>query len=302
LVQKSDINWIFPWIVIFSLPLLFIAAKERRLSPGIFAALCVIIAFANAFRAHSSVFALFCLIAIIIKQTMHGKFHVRKLFVMLGLTGILLVSYKLFSDIIPYCYAVLSGQSYNPAIGPWHSIYIGLGWTANPFGIVFKDECAVEAVRNINSEIKYLSPEYIETLKNLYFSLFKEHPAYFILNYCKKAIFSFIAIAYFFLIYDTGVITMFAAAILFALNMFLRKSNAISILKEIWQKYSIVFIFALVNLFGLLIYPLMATPSAPYVFGSLASFEMMLFLIITALLECLNNFIIHNAIDGEKEI
>lgn len=58
--------------------------------------------------------------------------------------------------------------------GFWHNIYIGFGFTRNPYNIVWHDSCSVAAARKVNSQVKDGTPEYEKTVKRLIWELFKK--------------------------------------------------------------------------------------------------------------------------------
>ncbi len=48
----------------------------------------------------------------------------------------------------------------------WHSVYIGLGYYPNPFGLRYSDTVGFEKVHSTDPTIGYLSPQYDQVLKN----------------------------------------------------------------------------------------------------------------------------------------
>jgi hypothetical protein len=60
--------------------------------------------------------------------------------------------------------------------GIWHSLYIGLGAVSNPFGIAWDDTNGLQAARNIDPSITYLSAEYFAVLRHEYFRIVMSHP------------------------------------------------------------------------------------------------------------------------------
>lgn len=60
----------------------------------------------------------------------------------------------------------------------WHSIYIGLGYLKNKYGIEYADEIAFGKARSINPHVVYCSEEYEQILKNQCFLLAKTDPIF----------------------------------------------------------------------------------------------------------------------------
>lgn len=70
----------------------------------------------------------------------------------------------------------------------WHSVYIGLGYYQNPFGVdSYSDAVADSAAKQINPKVEYMSPEYGAILKQLYFKKITEHPFFYVGQMLRKA-------------------------------------------------------------------------------------------------------------------
>jgi hypothetical protein len=199
-------------------------------------------------------------------------------------------SYILFTDIIIILYAKITNQlSDIQKIGPWHTLYIGLGWENNPFDIIFLDECAFIATKKINPDVVYESREYFNILKDLYLELFKSNIGYFFLTYSKKLLMCLINSIYLFMTYDRGFVFFIYFIIFFIVIRLL--NNTKNVIYEIMKKYCLLFIFCLILIFGSLLYPMMATPTYPYLMGITAGYEMLMFFMLTALLEIFINIV-----------
>ncbi|MBI4532289.1 MAG: hypothetical protein HY709_12300, partial [Candidatus Latescibacteria bacterium] len=74
----------------------------------------------------------------------------------------------------------------------WHSVYIGLGFLNNTYGIQYLDEVAIEKVRSISPDVVYLSQEYETTLRNEVLRLMKDAPLFVLTNvFAKIGVISF---------------------------------------------------------------------------------------------------------------
>ena len=60
----------------------------------------------------------------------------------------------------------------------WHSIYIGLGYLPNNFGIIYKDECAAAKVRSIDPTVVYCSQGYEAILRRETLKFVRQHPGF----------------------------------------------------------------------------------------------------------------------------
>jgi hypothetical protein len=72
----------------------------------------------------------------------------------------------------------------------WHLFYIGLGYLENDYGILRKDESAMEKVKSINPKVTYLSKECNRSVKNEYFSIMKSDPWFVLKSYIVKLLVS----------------------------------------------------------------------------------------------------------------
>ena len=282
---KSCINWGFAWLVTISIPLLYIFFKSITCSKVFyysFAGLCLSAAISNSIRAHSALPVFIILISIIIyKISSDRKFN--KVFVCCCTILFFLFSYVLFTDIIPHLYIILTNQTQPESFGPWHTIYIGLGWEPNPFNIIFNDSDAINAARSINPDVIYLSEEYTAILKSLWLDLFKSNTGYFFFTYIKKFFVCFIVSGYSVLRFDQGLAVVAYIAINYiVIRYFFVQQNVI---RNIIKKYSILFSICIVFIFGMLLYPLMAVPLKPYLNGTIAACGMLLFFVLLTLLE-----------------
>ena len=69
----------------------------------------------------------------------------------------------------------------------WHNAYLGLGYIENPWGIHWKDEFAVNFVKQKDPRVKKYSSEYEHILKQEFFRIVREKPFYFVKVNLAKA-------------------------------------------------------------------------------------------------------------------
>jgi hypothetical protein len=60
----------------------------------------------------------------------------------------------------------------------WHTVYIGLGYVDNPYGIVYRDEAARARAEEVAPGVDYCSPEYDAVLRGECLKLLREDPAF----------------------------------------------------------------------------------------------------------------------------
>ena len=286
-ILKNDITWILGWLVVIGTPLLFIFSNEKRSKKTtgmVFFSLCIILGISNVFRPHASLpLAIIFAVLAIMKYI---RFENKKLGILLIFASLLLISisYVFFTDIVNYVYAINTNQvSLLQKMGPWHTIYMGLGWEPNPFNIEFLDESAYNAAKNINPEVIYCSKEYMDILKNLYLELFKSNTAYFFLTYTKKLILGFLITVFFLSAVNQGFALLIFTLLLFLLYRYF--FNDRELIKSIIKEYRMLFIICIILIFGMMLYPMMAWPVPPYLIGTIAAGGMLLFFILLAVLE-----------------
>lgn len=68
----------------------------------------------------------------------------------------------------------------------WHSIYCGLGFLSNDYGLAYKDEIAEKMVRQVAPHAEFCSPEYETVLKLAVIDLIKEDPTFVVLTLLAK--------------------------------------------------------------------------------------------------------------------
>ncbi len=76
---------------------------------------------------------------------------------------------------------VAGSPSYQPVVPHhpfWHTVYCGLGYLNNDYGLKIDDETADNKVRSIKPGVEYLSPEYENILRTEVFRFAKSHPRF----------------------------------------------------------------------------------------------------------------------------
>ena len=288
-MQKNDISWILAWIVIIGVPLLYIYYEENNTKTAtlVFVTICLIIGVSNVFRVHAALPITIIFAAIVLRKFVNkykaGKENITLIFLLVSLIAIIF-SYIFFTDIVNIIYAIITNRvSDLQRMGPWHTIYIGLGWEENPFNIIFNDACADNAAKGVNPDVIYCSGEYMDILKNLYLDLFKSNKSYFFLTYTKKL---FVCIYWdisYSIKHEQGFsFIIYIICFLSVLYIFFKQKD---IIRNIVKQYGLLFAICFILIFGMLLYPMMAHPNLPYLYGSLAACEMLIFFVLLALLQ-----------------
>lgn len=195
----NDSYWIYSWsaiIVAFALSLLYIK-KNNIYSVILF--LFITFSVSNVIRGESATLLAFFVIIIIGKyifNELKNKNKLNKKYIIM--IFMLLLSTQIFTNIIPNAFLKNNINRTLQSFGPWHTLYIGLGWeTAKPNSFIYKenkyriywgDQCAIDFVKNKNRNIEVYSKEYFDTLKYEYVSVFINDSYFFISTYVKKFI------------------------------------------------------------------------------------------------------------------
>lgn len=215
----DDCTWFLAWAVYAILPLLIILKdkygeliQNERYAYILLAILLisVLIGISNVGRLHSGL-ATGCILLYVVMLICKKIRHKKKAF-FIGITSLLIVcqGYTLFTTTIPNSMMRLYGINSNiNYFGPWHTLYIGLGWRnsypqlsvlaecedkeawkidKNPQNIIFKDECANGFVKSKDSGIEYLSKPYFEILKTEYICILTENKQWVFINYLEKTL------------------------------------------------------------------------------------------------------------------
>jgi hypothetical protein len=69
----------------------------------------------------------------------------------------------------------------------WHSIYIGLGFLNNDYGLAYLDEVAIKKVHSLLPTARYLSEDYENALRREVVRLISIHPVFFVRTLFAKA-------------------------------------------------------------------------------------------------------------------
>lgn len=194
----NDCYYILSWAVFMSMPVLFILYREKIdiKKRGWFIYLFAVTAVGNVFRSGGTLFIVINIIIIMAVKVIVPSIKNRNnraviMAVLVCFTA--LYSKNILTDTVPKIYQSVTNQpKMLPVKGPWHSMYIGLGWEENPDGIEFYDNFAYTGNEKFLYDITegyYIgieSPEYINKIKGDYFdTVFKNFRFYFS-SYVRK--------------------------------------------------------------------------------------------------------------------
>lgn len=195
---QNDSYWIYGWTAFISAPVFYFLFKEKWKNSNYIwiAAMIFVAAVSNVFRGNSALVILFDIVLLLAVKVIYPAFKNKKYKSVLVALAVCCIAYfgqNLFTSTVPGVYQSLTGQPRSlPLKGPWHSMYIGLGWEENPYGLEYIDSCGYKGRENLlydTSDGYYIgieSPEYIQAVKDAYFDTVLSHPAFFVSSYIRK--------------------------------------------------------------------------------------------------------------------
>ncbi len=198
LYLMNDSYYIYAWMTFISLPVLFFLFRDKWNNRNyIWVALLLgVMSVSNIFRssvglAIAASLIVLMLIKIIVpsvKEKNYGTMALGLLVCFLAVAG-----QSFFTSTIPHAYQSMTDQPrVLPIKGPWHTLYVGLGWEENPLGLEYLDGCGYagrEHLLNDPGEGYYIcveSPEYMEEMKSVYFDAVFSDVGFFFTSYIRK--------------------------------------------------------------------------------------------------------------------
>jgi hypothetical protein len=214
---KTDSCWMLGWVIFIGVPCLLLlghadwqkgnAAKRVALCLLI----CLIIALGNVVRAGASLpIALSLPLVIAYKFFKHAKQGLKReasgnpptpdrllpparrraralhpLFCFFAACALVAFAWSLCNDTLPRLLFSRYGWK-KVYFGPWHSLYSGLGWEANPYGIRWEDANAYAFARSVNPAALPYSEAYFAILKARVFELLRTYPGFILSCYIRK--------------------------------------------------------------------------------------------------------------------
>ncbi|MBQ8603958.1 MAG: hypothetical protein IJ410_03835 [Oscillospiraceae bacterium] len=197
---QNDSYWICGWITFISMPILYFLIKGRWNTFNwlwvVF--LGAIASMSNVFRSSSGLAVIVSLILIILLKLIIPAIKTGEKDVLVsGIIGVVtvLLLQNLFTGFVPSIYQEITEQPESlPIKGPWHTLYIGLGWEENPLGIKYQDRYGYANREHLLYDVSegYFvgieSPEYINEMKNVYMDTIFSDFKFFVGSYIRKVL------------------------------------------------------------------------------------------------------------------
>ena len=293
--HHDDCTWFLAWAVYAILPLLAIFYDQggellhyKRYVLFLFITLLIamLIGISNIGRLHSGL-AISCVLLYIVFWFCRKMYNNKKA-ILVGLMSLFIVfqGYSLFTATIPNgmmrLYGINSNINY---FGPWHTLYIGLGWRnsypqlsvlaeykdknawktdKNHQNIIYKDGCANAFVQSKDSSIQYLSKPYFEILKTEYMRILTENKMWSFINYFEKILVCLVFIFY----------RQWLALLIIAVITIILKRKGILNLSCRYMYAFTLFVMCVDLIFGII-----AMPTINYLQGSMAALSLCIFVL-----------------------
>jgi hypothetical protein len=176
----GDIYWVAAWVTVTLLPLLILLARRRP--RHLWAALTLIALVAGVATSVRSTAGLPVAIAAGIVAIMSGRRWPMRIGMVLAVGALYLAPNWI---VLPAIREHRDGRigvnlsADEPTSHPlWHSLYIGLGYIPNRYGIHYLDEYAVAAAQESDPGVRYLSPAYASALHRQVNALIEHDPGF----------------------------------------------------------------------------------------------------------------------------
>lgn len=277
---KNDSYWCAAWVTLLIVPLLVVLISrkwdKRSLIITIFSALAIGIG--NIPRNHAAIGVVAPFLAIVIyklvryfkeNSSTRGRVlgQLRTVCCILLITVLILGSYLYIEPLGKKLYDATDGTvslAFNEQ--PWHSLYIGLGGTSNPYGIRYSDRCGMERVQELTPGVSMYSDDYFDVLKSEYLRIVRTDPGFVFTSYLKKFVICVGASLLYNYVRPIYLIVLFPLALLVFL-IFRKRSD---IVMRNFRRYFPFFVISVLSIFLGTVHSVITKPNPEYILGSFA--------------------------------
>ena len=188
IIKRGDIYQIAPCLALAAVPLLLQNLCSERGDRALWrdaAALGTagfIFGLAHLVRSHSATGLMLFVIILLLFGTAVRAWHKRLLLVAIVLIGFMLpLLYMNHVADMRDAFLKAHQPNYHPVLRQhpfWHTVYIGLGYLSNDYGLAYKDIVAAKKAHELAPDAPYCSPEYETALKTAVIDLLRKDPVF----------------------------------------------------------------------------------------------------------------------------
>jgi hypothetical protein len=187
--EDKGVYWIPGWCVLLCLPLVLLVYKRwNRWSVPALALLVTVGSFASSIRANAGLPILFAAVVASFARVRPWPHRLVILGVLLlasiSISTVGMTAVQRQRDTV-----LQSNLSAGYPMGhpTWHSIYIGLGYLPNKYGIRWKDAAAFDYVKRVRPTVSPYSSAYESILRRRFFQIVRHDPGFVARTYVVKA-------------------------------------------------------------------------------------------------------------------
>ncbi len=188
IIKRGDIYQIAPCLALAAVPLLLQSLSSEREDRALWrdaAALGTagfIFGLAHLVRSHSATGLMLFAIILLLFGTAIRAWHKRLLLVAIVLVGFMLpLLYMNHVADMRDAFLKAHQPNYHQVLRQhpfWHTVYIGLGYLSNDYGLAYKDIVAAKKAHELAPDAPYCSPEYETAMKTAVIDLLRQDPIF----------------------------------------------------------------------------------------------------------------------------
>jgi len=183
-LTNSDIYWASTWCLLASVPLLLLLYRRWRWGNRTLLALAgvmIVASFATSIRTGAGLPIAFAgIILLFLRERVWRRRLVGALIILVAYQSITFFGFRSIEAVRDASIDHAAMPSYHTTV--WHSMYIGLGYTHNGYGLRYDDDVAFRAAKRADPNVTYLSNEYGSVMRRLYFEFLRDHPKFVLDN------------------------------------------------------------------------------------------------------------------------
>jgi hypothetical protein len=183
-VSDSDIYWVSTWCLLACVPLLLLLYQRwqwGRRGLLALAGLMVVASFATSIRTGAGLPIAFAgIVLLFLRERMWRRRLVGGLIVLVAYMSIAFFGFRGIEAVRDVSIDHAAMPTYEYAV--WHSMYIGLGYIPNPYGLRYDDDVALSAAKRADPDVTYLGDGYGSVMRGIYFRFVRDHPGFLVKN------------------------------------------------------------------------------------------------------------------------